>query len=61
MQETSLFVGIFVFMRSWNLVLSRVEYEEGFITLGPWMVIFHIMIKGVPASRMVIFTQDGSP
>ena len=28
-------VGIFIFMRRINFVLSRVEYEKCFITLGP--------------------------
>ena len=34
-QETSLFVGILVPMSSWNFVLSWVEHENSFITLGP--------------------------
>ena len=35
MQETALFVGILVFMSSWNFVLSWVEHEKSFINLGP--------------------------
>ena len=34
-QETSLFIVILVFMSSWNFVLSRVEHEKSFITIGP--------------------------
>ena len=35
-QDTSLFVDILVFMSSWNLVLSWVEYVKSFITSEPW-------------------------
>ena len=34
-QETSSFVGIVVFMSSWNFVLSWVEHEKSFITPRP--------------------------
>ena len=34
-QETSSFVGILVFMKSWNFVLSWVEHEKSFTTSGP--------------------------
>ena len=34
-QETSDFVGILVFMSSWNFMLSWFEHEKGFITSGP--------------------------
>ena len=33
--ETTLFVGILVFIRSWNFMLSWVEHEKSFITSGP--------------------------
>ena len=33
-QETSLFVGILVFMSSRNVALSPVEHEKSFITAG---------------------------
>ena len=34
-QETSSFVSILVFTCSWNFMLSWVEHEKSFITLGP--------------------------
>ena len=34
-QATSSFVGILVFMSSWNFVLSWVEHEKSFITSWP--------------------------
>ena len=34
-QKTSSFVGISVFMSSWNCVLTWVEHEKSFITSGP--------------------------
>ena len=33
-KKTSLFVGISVFMSSWNCVLSGVEHEKSFKSLG---------------------------
>ena len=33
-QESSLFVGILLFMSSWNFLLSWVDHEKSFITLG---------------------------
>ena len=44
-QETSLFVGILVFMSGWNFVLSWVEHEKSFITSGPGHVWYEVAHK----------------
>ena len=51
MKETSLFVGILVFMSSWNFMLSWVEHEKSFITFGPgfdWYVYWSITVMHTP-------------
>ena len=36
-QETSLFVGILVFMSSWNFMLIWVEHKKKFYNIGAWL------------------------
>ena len=33
----------FVFMSSWNFMLSRAEHEKSFITLGPDFVLYFVL------------------
>ena len=53
---TSSFVCIFVFMSSWNLVLSWVEHEKSFITSGQsWFTVCHNFYN----SLFLAYSPDG--